>query len=72
MPSCAHYQGALTCEAFPDGISQEILSGEFDHSNPHPADKGIRFQPAQNADQTSARRAQGRVERREGPTPAGG
>jgi hypothetical protein len=28
------------------GIPQEILSGEFDHSDPYPDDNGIRFKPA--------------------------
>ena len=33
-----------TCDAFPDGIPQEILNYEFDHRTPHPNDHGIQFE----------------------------
>ena len=42
--SCKHYQGALTCTAFPEGIPFEILSGEHDHAEAYPGDGGIRYE----------------------------
>lgn len=44
---CRHYQCALACEAFPDGIPEEIITGEFDHTQPHAGDHGIRFEPVE-------------------------
>jgi hypothetical protein len=38
---CTHYQGLLQCDAFPERIPQEILSGEVDHRKPSPGDGGI-------------------------------
>lgn len=37
--SCKHFHGLKSCEAFPDGIPQAILSGEFDHSQKWPDQK---------------------------------
>ncbi len=34
--NCKNYIGDLSCRAFPDGIPQEILLGENDHSEPLP------------------------------------
>ena len=35
-----------TCKAFPNGISGDILSGEFDHTKKHPKqDNDILFEP---------------------------
>lgn len=42
--SCKHFLGLLQCEAFPDRIPQEILTGEHDHSKAYPGDNGIRFE----------------------------
>lgn len=48
-PSCEHYISyiasldAMVCEAFPDGIPTEILSGENDHIKPYPGDHGITY-----------------------------
>ena len=33
---CKNYQGLLTCEAFPDGIPEDILQGDFDHTKKYP------------------------------------
>ena len=43
---CKHYRvGELACDAFPDRILQEIISGLFDHSQPYEGDHGILFEP---------------------------
>ena len=42
---CRHLnQGEFGCSAFPDGIPDEILSGEVDHETPYPGDGGIQFE----------------------------
>lgn len=42
---CHHYQGALTCAAFPDGIPTTILESVADHRQPYDGDHGILFTP---------------------------
>jgi hypothetical protein len=44
---CRHLSqsGGMTCTAFPDGIPWEIQSGAFEHHQPHPRDRGIRYAP---------------------------
>ena len=41
---CKHYK-IMGCEAFPDEIPYEILSGQHDHTEPYRGDNGIRFEP---------------------------
>lgn len=43
--NCKHYLSELRCLAFPDGIPDDILSGEFDHTQPHEGDNGIQYEP---------------------------
>jgi hypothetical protein len=40
---CVHYQGHYFCAAFPDGISNAILTNHADHRHPLPGDHGIQF-----------------------------
>lgn len=43
---CKHkHMGKATCEAFPNGIPQVILSGDNTHRKPFPGDNGIHFEP---------------------------
>ena len=42
---CKHYLDYGKCEAFPNGIPNEIIIGEFDHANPYSGDNGIQFIP---------------------------
>jgi len=37
-------QSYPSCEAFPNGIPEEILIGEFDHHKPYKGDNGIQFE----------------------------
>jgi hypothetical protein len=39
-------KGPTRCAAFPVGIPVEILLSRRDHRGPHPGDRGIRFEPA--------------------------
>lgn len=41
---CKHvFRDGEKCKAFPQGIPDEILTGEFDHHNAYEGDNGIRF-----------------------------
>jgi len=46
---CKHFNrkeyGKFKCKAFPNGIPDEIVFSEFDHTKPHPSDNGIQFEP---------------------------
>lgn len=35
----------LTCDAFPDGIPDEIIMGDSDHKEPVEGDHGLQFEP---------------------------
>ena len=48
--TCRHYRPGMTCDAFPIGIPSVILTGERDHRQPFPGDKGIRWEPAEGVD----------------------
>lgn len=42
---CVHLQpGGTTCEAFPAGIPQDLLTAGGDHHAERPGDHGIRFE----------------------------
>lgn len=41
--TCAHKKEGDICEAYPDGIPQEILTNEVDHKKPYFGDHGIQY-----------------------------
>ena len=42
---CAHVRDdGLHCDAFEDGIPEEVLRGIHDHHRPFPGDNGIQFE----------------------------
>jgi excisionase family DNA binding protein len=43
---CKHFLGAKAgrCNAFPDQIPGPIWSGKFQHTEPYPGDRGVRFE----------------------------
>lgn len=43
---CKYYGGGPNniCEAYPDGIPEELLTGEESHREPYPGDRGIQFE----------------------------
>ena len=44
---CRHYHwGNLNCAAFPKGIAEGILNGEFDHTKPYKGDNSVRYEPS--------------------------
>lgn len=46
---CKHFDVESSfCDAFPNGIPDEIFLGDHDHRNPYPGDNGILFEPIDN------------------------
>lgn len=44
--TCKHkHLTGPTCEAFPEKIPDEILTGEHQHREPYPGDNGIQYEP---------------------------
>ena len=43
------HEAGPTCDAFPDGIPEEILDGSVSHEDPYPGDGGLTFSPAPEA-----------------------
>ena len=43
--------GGMVCLAFPEGIPEEIVTGEVDHSKPYPGDHGFLYDPAEPDDE---------------------
>ena len=44
---CIHRRTLETCDAFPEGIPVEILTGDINHTVPYKGDHGIRFEKKQ-------------------------
>jgi len=47
--ACAHLDRTAdnqTCEAFPEGIPEEIWTNQHDHHKPYPGDQSVRFELA--------------------------
>ena len=46
---CKHFNKdsiiGLICKAYPEGIPEEIINGEHDHTKPFEGDNGIQFEP---------------------------
>jgi hypothetical protein len=46
--SCARKARGPICEAYPDGIPEEILNGKVDHKTPFPGDNGLVYLPVRS------------------------
>ena len=53
---CKHYRdaraedGQPTCDAFPEGIPEDVVTGRRDHRQAVPGDGGIRWEPLRPGD----------------------
>jgi hypothetical protein len=45
-PTCTHYRLDQKCDAFAEGIPEEISLGAFDHRETWPGDNGITWSPS--------------------------
>lgn len=45
IDSAVSDSGGTICLAFPEGIPEEIETGEVDHSTPYPGDNGYQYEP---------------------------
>ena len=44
--ACKRYDPETgACEAYPGGVPEEIIVGNWDHRFPKPGDRGLRFDP---------------------------
>ena len=53
-PKCRHFAGGKFCEAFPDGIPYEVMSGRNRHDKPIDSDNGIKFEAADEPSEQDA------------------
>lgn len=42
---CIHWDFGCACDAFPNGIPDDMWLGKNDHREPYPGDNGIQFEP---------------------------